>query len=78
MQTRTHTLTLTPVGDAVGVILPQEILDRLQVAAGDTLFLTETAAGILLSPVDPEVSAQLAAARRVMQARWAALHELAR
>jgi putative addiction module antidote len=45
-------LKLTAIGDSVGVILPQEILDKLHVGKGDELVLQETAEGIMLAPSD--------------------------
>lgn len=60
-------LKLTTVGDSVGVILPEEILARLRVRAGDTLYVIETRRGIELTPHDPELVAQTEAAERAMR-----------
>jgi putative addiction module antidote len=36
-------LKLSQIGNSVGVILPKEVLARLKLVKGDTLFLTEAA-----------------------------------
>ena len=69
---------LTQIGNSVGVILPKEVLARLKVEKGDTLFMSETANGMTLSTYDPEFEAQMTEARRIMKKRRAVLHELAK
>ena len=71
-------LKLTQIGNSVGVILPKEVLARLKVEKGDTLFASEAANGITLSTYRPEFEAQMTAARRIMKKRRAVLHELAK
>jgi putative addiction module antidote len=71
-------LKLTQIGNSVGVILPKEVLAKLKVEKGDTVFVTETPDGYVLRPYDPEFESQMAAARRVMKKRRAALRELAK
>ena len=71
-------LKLTQIGNSVGVILPKEVLARLKVEKGDTLFLSDAANGITLSAYSPEFEAQMTAARRIMKKRRAVLHELAK
>jgi len=61
------TLKLTTVGNSTGVVLPKEILARLRVQKGDTLFLLETPNGIELVPYDPEFAKQMEDAERVMR-----------
>jgi len=60
-------LKLIPIGDFVGVILPEEVLARLKLEKGDTVFLTEAANGVNLSPYDPCVERQLEAGREFMR-----------
>jgi hypothetical protein len=43
-------LKLTTIGKSAGLIFPKEGLSRLKVQKGDTLFLTETKEGYLLTP----------------------------
>jgi putative addiction module antidote len=71
-------LKLTQIGNSVGVILPKEVLARMKVEKGDTLFLTDAANGITLTAYDPEFEAQMQAARHIMKKRRAVLHELAK
>ena len=71
-------LKLTQIGNSVGVILPKEVLARLKVEKGDTLFMSDAANGVTLSTYSPEFDAQMTAARRIMKKRRAVLHELAK
>jgi putative addiction module antidote len=71
-------LKLTQIGNSVGVILPKELLTKLGVGKGDTLYAIETPDGVRLTTADPEFEAQMAVARRLMK-RWRnVLHELAK
>jgi putative addiction module antidote len=60
-------LKLTQIGNSVGVIFPKELLSRLKVEKGDTLFWTEAANGVTLTPYDPELEEQLDAGREFMR-----------
>ena len=60
-------LKLTQIGNSVGVILPKEVLARLKVEKGDTLFVTETPDGVALTPFDPSFEEQLEAGREFMR-----------
>ena len=71
-------VTLRRIGSSTGVILPKAELARLQVEAGDELFLVETPTGIELTPYDPEFEAQLASARKLMKKYRNTLRELAK
>jgi putative addiction module antidote len=73
-----HTLKLTQIGNSVGVVLPREMLARLGVEKGDTLFVSEAPDGLRLVRTDPEFEAQMKAARDVMKKRRAVLKELAK
>jgi putative addiction module antidote len=70
--------TVTQIGNSTGVILPKEAIARLKVKKGDSVFLTETPDGYMISPYDPEFEAQMTAARRGMAKYRNALHELAK
>ena len=70
--------TVTKIGNSTGVILPKEVVARLKVKKGDSVFLTETSDGYSLSPYDPEFETQMAAARKGMAKYRNALHELAK
>jgi len=61
------TLKLTKIGTSTGTILPKEMLVRLKVAKGDTLFAIETTEGYLITPYDPSIADQLDAGREFMK-----------
>ena len=61
------TLKLTAVGTSTGVVIPKEMLKRLKVGRGDTLFAIETPTGYLLTPYDPEIEEELEIGRRFMR-----------
>jgi putative addiction module antidote len=71
-------LKLTQIGNSVGVVLPKDMLSRLKLEKGDTVFVTDTADGIRLTPYDPDFETQMAAARRIMKKRRDVLRELAK
>jgi putative addiction module antidote len=65
------------VGNSAGVILPKEVLARLKVEKGDTLYLTEVPQGIRLVPFDEEFATQMEAAREIMRENRDVLQRLA-
>ncbi|WP_431273885.1 AbrB/MazE/SpoVT family DNA-binding domain-containing protein [Variovorax ureilyticus] len=72
-------LKLTQIGNSVGVILPKEVLARMNLGKGDTVYLTEASnGGVNLSPYDDEFERQMEAARRIMKRRRNVLRELAK
>ena len=72
------TLKLTQIGNSVGVILPKEMLTMLKLQKGDSLFWTEAANGVMLTPYDPDFDEQMTEARRIMKKRREVLRELAK
>ena len=62
-----HTLKLTQIGNSVGVILPKEVLGKLKLEKGDSVFITETPDGYAITPYDPAVEEQLQAGRDFMR-----------
>ena len=74
---RMSILKVTTVGNSVGVILPKEILERLRVGKGDSLYVIETKQGIELTAYNPEFAAQVEVAERVMREDRDALKKLA-
>ena len=70
-------LKVRPFGNSVGVVLPKEVLARLKVGEGDTLYLTEAPDGFRLTPYDPEFEEQMALAREIMTDNRDVLRELA-
>jgi len=75
--TMTKTLKVTTVGNSAGVVLPKEMLERLRVEKGDSLYAIETPNGIELTPYDPKFAAQMDIAERVMREDRDALRKLA-
>lgn len=59
-------IKLTQIGNSVGVILPKEVLSRLKLEKGDTLYLTENPDGVTLSPYQPNFDEQVTAGREFM------------
>jgi putative addiction module antidote len=72
-------LKLTQIGNSLGVILPKDVLARMNVGKGDTVYLTLAAnGGFNLSPYDDDFEQQMEAARRIMKKRRNVLRELAK
>ncbi len=73
-----NTLKLTQIGNSVGVILPKELLAKLGVGKGDTIYAIDQPDGVRLTTADPDFEAQLELARKIMKERRAVLRELAK
>ena len=71
-------LKLTQIGNSVGLILPKELLAKLGVGKGDTVYAIETENGIRLTTADPDFESQMEVAREIMKRRRAVLRELAK
>ena len=55
------------VGNSLGVVLPKEVLSRLNVQDGDKVFLTEAPDGSYrITPYDPEFEKQIIIGKSVM------------
>jgi putative addiction module antidote len=72
------TLKITQIGNSMGVILPKEVLARLKLEKGDTLFLTDAPGGVMLTPYDAVFESQMRSARQIMKSRRDVLRELAK
>jgi putative addiction module antidote len=70
-------LKITTVGNSAGIVLPKELLARLRLGKGDTLYATELPDGVKLSPFDPKLAGQMEVAERVMRKRRTLLRKLA-
>lgn len=66
------------IGNSEGVIIPKEILDRLNLKAGDSITLVERDGGLELLPSSASLAEQLEAAREGMARYRLALRELAK
>jgi putative addiction module antidote len=71
------TVKIIPVGNSAGVILPKEVLAKMNVEKGDTLYLAETPSGFQISPYDEEFSAKMEVAERVIRRYRDAFKKLA-
>lgn len=72
-------IEIKKIGNSMGVILPKELLARLGLKQGDTLFVTELAdGGLRLVPHDPNFERGMEIARKVMSTYRNALRELAK
>jgi putative addiction module antidote len=70
-------LKITTIGNSVGVILPKDMLAKLRVEKGDTLYATETPNGIELSAYDPDFASQMEVAESIMREDRNVLRKLA-
>jgi len=59
-------LRITTVGASAGVILNKEVMAKLRVKKGDSLYLTEAPGGYRLTPYNPEFERQMKLAEDVM------------
>ncbi len=71
-------LKLTQIGNSVGVILPKDVLARLKLEKGDTVFVTDAANGVMLTPYDPSLDEQLELGREFMREYRDTFHQLAK
>ena len=62
-----RTLKITKVGNSAAIILPKDVLARLRVGQGDTLYLSESPDGLRLSASNPDFADKMAAAERIMR-----------
>lgn len=66
------------IGNCLGLVLPKEVLARLKVQAGDTIYLTDAQDGYRLTPMDVNFAEQMAAAEAIMREDREVLRELAK
>lgn len=71
-------LKLTAIGNSTGVILPKEVLAKLNVEKGDAVFLTESPDGYRLTVNDPKFARQMEMAERIMREDRDVLRALAK
>ncbi len=72
------TLKVTTIGNSLGVVLSKDLLTRLRVDKGDTLYAIETPEGIELTPYNPEFVAQMDLAEKIMREDRDVLKRLAK
>jgi len=72
-------LKLISVGTSAGVVIPKEMLARLNVAKGDVLYAVETPdGGYRLTPYDPDFAGKMDKAEEIMRRYRNTLHALAK
>ena len=60
-------LKITKVGNSAAIILPKDVLARLRVSQGDTIYATEAPDGIRLTAANPDFAAQMAIVEQIMR-----------
>ncbi|RAI29252.1 AbrB/MazE/SpoVT family DNA-binding domain-containing protein [Rhodoplanes serenus] len=72
-------LELMSIGTSTGVVLPKEVLSRLNVSKGDSLYLVEAPDGTYrLTPYDPDLADKMAKAEDILRRYRNTLHTLAK
>lgn len=69
---------LKKIGGSVATVLPRAMLEKLNLEAGDDVFVTETEQGLLITPYDPEFAEVMHIYARGAKRYRNALRELAR
>jgi putative addiction module antidote len=73
----TYKVKVTTVGSSTGIVLPKELLGKLNIRKGDTLYVTETPDGLKLTPYDEEFAQVMEAASQIMRENRDVLRKLA-
>ncbi len=60
-------LKITKIGNSAGVVLPKELLSRLRVGPGDTIYATEAPDGVRLTTANPDFAAKMELAEKIMR-----------
>lgn len=71
-------LKIKKIGNSAGVILPKELLARLRVGQGDTIYASEAPDGVRLTASDPDFAEKMALAEKIMREDRDILRELAK
>jgi len=72
------TLKLTAIGTSTGVIIPKEMLARMNLSKGDALYAVESPdGGYRLTPYDPAFAQKMEKADDIMRRYRNTLHVLA-
>lgn len=60
-------LKVTKVGNSAAIILPKDVLTRLRVGLGDTIYATESPDGFRLTAANPDFATKMALAEQIMR-----------
>ena len=77
-QARKDTVKIRKVGGSLGVILPKEVLDSLNLKESDEMFVHNTPDGVKLTPYDPKFARVMKFAREFMRRYRDDMRELAK
>lgn len=73
----TYKVKVTTVGNSTGIVLPRELLHKLKIQKGDTLYVTETPDGVQMTPYDEKFVRVMDAAAKIMHENRDVLRKLA-
>jgi putative addiction module antidote len=62
-----HALKITTVGNSAGVVIPKDILEKMKVSKGDSLYLVEEQDGYKITPYNKEFIDQMQMAEKIMR-----------
>ncbi len=72
-------LKVRKIGNSLGIVLPKEVLSRLKVSEGETVYLTDSTDGAWrLTALNEKFPEQMKQAERIMREDRDVLHELAK
>jgi len=69
---------LTTISDSVGIVLPKEVREKLNVSEGDSLYLLESSEGFVLTRHQRNFDEQMHAAEKVLNKYCSAFCELSK
>jgi putative addiction module antidote len=73
----TYKVKVTTVGSSTGIVLPKELLGKLNISKGDTLYVTETPDGVQLTPYNDDFARTMEVAEDIMRRYRDTLRKLA-
>ena len=60
-------LKITKIGNSAGIVLPKEVLAKLRLGHGDTVYATEAPDGLRLTAANPDFADKMALAEQIMR-----------
>ena len=63
----TYKVKVTTVGNSTGIVLPKELLQKLKIEKGDTLYVTETPDGVQMTPYQEDFARTMEVAEGIMR-----------
>jgi putative addiction module antidote len=70
-------IKITKIGNSVGIILPKDVLARLRISTGDSIYVSETPDGVRLTASNPDFAIKMKMAEAIMREDRDILHVLA-